>query len=402
MIIKLNLNLIESKIAELEHLLSQVPLLWQNEILTLYLQEKIPVEWLEDSFLLCNDHILKFHQTSSLPSSHPWHELSLKLIKCCEIPVFTNDEIHFLKNTNALQIKEKKRHEINQLIQLSQQEELIHSRDHLIDLAGGKGHLTEAYLNYYSSLALSRSIIDNNTQFYVEHLTKQKSFREQYYCLDLLKTSQLPPSPGVSQHLIQLHGCGSLTDQALHFFLSSHAKSLQVVGCCFHRINNPIYFTTNPKLFLTPEALYLATRTYKSLTLENWKKRLNQKHYRYTLEMWFHEMFQRPMPALKSSIGSLYEGSFRDYAKVQLHRLSIKSSKLNLDSLEKCYSKKYALKDSLIKLGMIRMIFARPIEVYIALRRAHSLYKLGANKVLIGEIFNAEISPRNILIFARK
>ena len=57
--------------------------------------------------------------------------------------------------------------------------------------------------------------------------------------------------------------------------------------------------------------------------------------------------------------------------------------------------------EKLIELGALRLLFARPIEVYISFKRAQKLLSDNRREIYLGEIFDRKISPRNILIYAK-
>lgn len=396
----LNLHTIESKLVALENLLSRYTLLWQQEILNLHLHRKIPSSWLAHEFLLTTEQLLEFAQSTILPLSHPWHQLSQDLKHQCEIPILYESNFHFFQPQNSTEIKSKKQHEINQLLHFTNVNQCLTTDAHIVDLAGGKGHFSKSLIKFYTHLNLHRSVVDYNIDFYSQNLTQFADHRNHFYCLDLLKLRSLPLENPT--HLFQLHGCGHLSDQAITFYQQGRAKNILLIGCCYHQIRENISFITNSNIQLTPEALYLATRTHKTMTLSSWNKRLNQKHYRYTFEIWFQKKFQRPMSPLKSSSGSLYEGPFEQYACEQLKRLQIPYRKSYLRELDYIYLKEENLREQLIKLGIIRTLFSRPIEIYIHLRRAKKILMVEQKRILMGEIFDKKVSPRNIILYAEK
>lgn len=389
----MHLNTIESKLTELENLLSSQTLLWQNEILHLHLQDRIPQAWLCDDFYLNFADYQYFDNTSTLPHHHPLHALSVQLHEACSLPDLCHPNFQYFTPLNSLEIKAKKQHEITQLLHHIKQSDCFHQGEQLVDLAGGKGHLSRVLQHYFVNLQLHRCVLDSNKNF--------AQSNDPFYCVDLLKVQSLPvPQP---DHLLLLHGCGALTDQAIDFYSSHQTSSLHLVSCCYHLIQKNFSFTSYPLIKLTSESLHLATRTYKVLDATSWKKRHNVKQYRYTFEMWFFKKFRQTMPALKSSPGKLYESTFENYCDEQLKRLQIAKTPETIAELNSLFEKEFDLREKLIRLGMLRHLFSRPLEVYLSLRRAKELLKANQESTLeFGEIFDKKISPRNILISAKR
>jgi hypothetical protein len=388
----LNTSTIETKLLAIENLMYPYFDFWQNEILDLHLQNKIPSSWLQDDFLIDFQQTKNLSETGKLQPSHPWYELSLKLTDLSELPKLSQVPT---QNYISKDVKAKKIYEINQLLSHITTKSYLQAYEHIVDLAGGKGHLSSAILKSYPSLKLRRTVIDKNHHF---KFNISNPDIENFLCLDLLNAKNLPITK--SDHLYLLHGCGSLTDQSIELQFKHQCRSLCLVGCCYHLIKEPIdFFSKN--LTLSSQALHLATKTHRDFTDSSWAKLKNQKHYRYSIGLWFNQKFRCPMPALKSSPRSLYQDDFSAYSKEQLKRLNIDVRADYLQELNDCYTQNYEVIEKLIKLGTIRLLFSRPLEVYIGLRRALKLSQTKANQIMIGEIFDRKISPRNILLFCK-
>lgn len=386
---------IEAKILALENLLYPKCEFWQNEILDLHLQNKIPSSWLQDDFLMSFEQLQNFDSTGLLHQDHPWFALSQSLSSACELPSLYSQHASQTYNYFAKEIKAKKIYEINQLLSFTEKYSTLEQDARLIDLAGGKGHLSAAYQKTHPKLNFKRTVIDTNLAFCHEGFNDNSN---QFQSVDLLKTKTF--NIHQQDHLFLLHGCGELSDRTIEQHLTHQCHSLHLVGCCYHLIKKPITFQ-NYDLQLSLQALHLATKTYRQFALRSWQKLLNQKHYRYSLAIWFQQKFLKPMPALRSSPSTLYQADFLTYAKEQLKRLNISENQKILQELETCYSDHFDQIEKLIKLGVLRLLFARPIEIYIALKRAQTLSRNGHHKIQMGEIFQRKISPRNILLFAK-
>lgn len=390
----MNLTTIEAKILELENLLYPKQLLWQNEILDLHFKNLIPSDWLKSDFLLNFQQLQQMEETGLLPKQHLWFSLSQKLLLTTKMAKLydqnsANRDVS-LEQAIAKKIKAKKSYEINQLIDFAKLHQLFSPQETIVDLAGGKGHLSHAMQVAFMDFQLCRKVMDKDINFYSAQL------KNQFYCFDLLKTNTLPIKS--HDHLFLLHGCGNLSDQCINIGHTYHNQSMCLVGCCYHLMSTRPKFS-HYELSVSHEALHLATKTNRIFDDSSWQKRLNQKHYRYSFEIWFRKTYQKPMPALRSSPKTLYREDYLSYAKEQLQRLCIKPTNANLNALSKGHEDDFGLREKLILLGSLRKLFARPIEIYIALKRAMViLQKKQDEHLIMGEIFDRKISPRNILI----
>lgn len=387
----MNTNAIESKISLLEHLLAEYYNLWYKETLNQFLYNDLQND-MEVSF----EELYFYDNYGFLPNTHPLHKLTIDLKEASTLPMLD------LQNNSVIDmplksITPKKNHEILSIARYIQNNINSHGTFELYDLAGGKGILSSFLLNYFPNAYTKSFILDKNVEFINQHnLVHNLNFIP----INLL-TDEFPYAVTSTDHLFMLHGCGDLTDKSLEFFLNSKSGLLLTVGCCYHLCTHDHKFESNNLFKLTKDALYLATRTNKVINKEAWNKRLSQKHYRYCFEMWYFKTFNKIMPALRSSPPTLYTHSFEFYSREQIRRLKINDSPHLYKSLLKEYLEGEKLREKLIGIGALRLIFARPIEVYLALRRVKSMFGHGF-EITIGELFNRKISPRNIAIALKR
>lgn len=379
---------IESKISLLEHLLTKHKNIWEQEVLSKYLYGKF-----DNSLTASFEDLQYFEHHGNLPPQHSLHQYSIDLKFAASLPqLLPNTNDHILQK--AKNISHKKAHELNALSNLIIHNTFISNHScNILDLAGGKGVLSHYLLERFPEKFKSSIVIDKNITFKNPLSTHLNVHFKQF---DLLQP-QLNIITAPHSSIFMLHGCGDLTDQGLTIFKNSNSKFMVAVGCCYHLCTQIINFNSNSQIGITKDALYLATRTNKEVNEKTWNKRINQKHYRYTFEIWYNKKFQTPMPALRSSPTTLYNKNFEDYCVEQFKRLNLP---FNTDSLRELTHELIdgkALRNHLIGIGALRLIFARAIEAYLALRRAQKCMSFCENPKLY-EIFHKKLSPRNIAL----
>ena len=90
-----------------------------------------------------------------------------------------------------------------------------------------------------------------------------------------------------------------------------------------------------------------------------------------------------------------YKGSFADYC----YKYLPESQKLSKSELENYYQKYEPTYKTYLCYGIIRSFLSRPLEVYLNLDRCLFLEQNNYD-VQIEEVFNRELSPRNIALTA--
>ncbi len=324
------------------------------------------------------------------------------LIDIPKIDFFQKEGFDSRKNFTRMSVK--KIHEVTQISKYLHSEKL----NHIIDIGGGVGHLSQHLIQYNQATATSidmdpilqeqgkarinRLYSDINDKLEFKLVKVEKNNLNKTFNSDIQKKSKL----------IGLHACGELSNHLIDLYLESDIDSFLSVGCCYHKLENEINISKTAKekpLKLTIQSKTLATRTYKKLTLQEYQKRVTVKKKRYALQLLLYKKF-----GIKDFVGvgnakiQEYEKPFSDYATKRLKSINFEH-KLSAKELNDFYRSPETTNaiNFMVVLGTFRSLFARPIELYIILDRALYIQEKGFN-VSMTEIFDNKKSPRNIAL----
>ena len=291
-------------------------------------------------------------------------------------------------------MNQKKWHEIQSILQLLIKQNEVPT--HLYDCAGGQGLFSYEFLNQFECAKCT--LIERNSYLtkIASQQTAQFDHRLTLITEDLKKITFSNCCNGL---WLGLHACGDLSDLLINEIPPTHR--FYVIGCCYHQTKKSFPNFTN-------EALTLAARAEGKLSYQSLLERLRVKQYRYGLELGLNQISGKKMSlVLKSFPSNLYHRSFADYLKEAALRwkgeINLMDPEVSADLIDYQKSESFHKEFSrLFLLGLLRHFFARPLEVYLAYLRLFSLSQRYRQKVPdLTEIFQQEISPRNILISNR-
>lgn len=282
-------------------------------------------------------------------------------------------------------MSQKKRHEIGLL---QSQLEIDQS---YIDLGSGAGHLSGVLLDGNQKTSLC---IDQDSKIQDIGREKQKALHPRLQ-FKTLKFSSKTDSLGSSEStLIGLHCCGEFSHDLLKYAVRNKQKRILNYGCCYHKIKNAIL--PNSKFSnLSQHALTMAAKSYKTMTEDEFLAREKVKKYRYILHFLMRDK-------LGLEFRTLGNGSSEDYNKPFSHycyKFVPETTSLSENTLESFYQDHQSMYQEYLIAGIIRSHLARPLEVFLNLERAIFL-KNNGYEVLLEEVFDKSISPRNISILA--
>ncbi len=311
-------------------------------------------------------------------------------------------------------VKNKKRHEIEQVTPIVEQLKSQHNFSQLIDIGGGQGHLARIIASYHQLEATS---IDCCQEFqdsgkrklgkyphykdgkgikYINHL-----FGDDCSCdANYLKKDALT---------IGLHTCGPLALRHMEAFSMSDAKSLINFGCCYLRMNpqtdtNVSNFTRiHTSLTLSKHSLTLATRAHSEMSLDNFKLKKRVKQYRNMLHLLLGEKLEIwDFVSVGDSHPRDYWGSFYNYVCAKFKYLKIPMSFSQVEVEEFFTIEKFQkIAREMFLADIIRWKLGRLLEIYILLDRKFWLEEQNIN-VEMYRVFDENISPRNIALIASK
>jgi hypothetical protein len=379
--------------------------LWSEEILDRYpdcLHNKSP--YILELIKLGTMDLLKVEnlQTIGNPLLDPIITEVQNLIAIPKLS-FISEELEETKR-NFTRMNQKKIHEVSQISKYLKSEKL----GHIIDIGGGVGHLCQHLIQYNQATATS---IDMNQELQdkgakrISRLYPEVKDKIAFENIEVDKSNLnniFDKSIQRNSKLLGLHSCGELSNHLIDLFINSEISSFINIGCCYHKIDKEINLSKESKfgpLEISNQAKTLATRTYKKLTLVEFQKREAVKRKRYALQILLYNKFGiREFVGVGNAKIIEYEKPFSDYATKKLAAIEFDHN-LSAKELNDFYKDKVVQDEItfMLRCGIFRSLFARPIELYIILDRAMYLEDHG-HKTEMVEIFDNAKSPRNIAI----
>jgi hypothetical protein len=370
-----------------------------------------PLQWIEE----LRPH-LSPEATTALLKGEGWERLGAglapwfqKLTELTALPLRKTQDTIPTRSQSWVHIIPKKQHELEAVVPALAQ--LLNSQHytHVVDIGGGQAHLAQTLAHHYGVEVLSLDM-DPELQVIGERWQKHKwpdSPHQVKFRAHKIERQDRAFAALLSPRTLTtgLHTCGTLAVAHLEAAVIAGA-SVWNMPCCYQKLErgdtNLSKLAQKRPLDLNQFALTLASGAYLKASVEDVTFRTLIKHKRYVLHFLLHDHLNTPgLIRLGNSDPELYAGEFAPYAREQLKRL-----KLNIDWSDEelnAYAARpehLELIQKMLAAGIIREMLSRALEVAILSDRALWLEEQGF-EVKIEQIFSAEISPRNLVVFAR-
>lgn len=349
--------------------------------------------WFDEVNNLTNEQLILFESnqdTTNIYVENLIHFMNT-VKELIQIPIITANEFK-LDQVYKRKMNEKKVHEIQTLKSFIDKNVSVNK---FIDIGSGAGHLSQALI---SDNIKSSTCIDMNHEY--QKIGVEKINRWLPHLKDRIKFKQLEidssslKSFKEESMILGLHSCGPLSTYIIET-CNEHTLNL---GCCYHKLKDEYNISLLSKklpIKFTSHALTMAAKGHKSYSIEDQIRKYKVKMFRYTLHYLSLEVLKIPFTTLGNAKRSDYDGNFSDYALKYLPETKMISKK----ELEDYYQTNLARVNKVIKSGSLRVQLARLIEIYIILDRVIYLRERNIDANMF-ELFNRDISPRNIAIFS--
>ncbi len=388
--------------------------IWKNEIMLQYPNslDGYPMAWIEELMPWVAPE-----KTLQLTYDQGWDTLSAELSAfhqqtqtLCSFPQLTATRALPTTPDTWVKIIPKKQHELERLAPILAEFIKVHRLNDVVDIGGGLGHLAQTLAHHYHLPVLSLDMDEKlqtaglrwqahkwpNSRFPVRYQTHRIDHHDQAF-IDLLRPNTLTTG---------LHTCGGLA--------VAHLKAAQVagsalanMGCCYHKLEtSETNLSQASKERPLPWGLYsltLASGAHHKVSLDDIIFRNQVKRFRYILHFLLHDHFGITTPVkLGNADPKSYVGSFADYTREQLSRLN-----LNYTGTDKALEdfrmeeSRQLLVEQMLAAALIRDQFGRVLESALLVDRALWMKDQG-HQVEIGEIFDAKVSPRNLILLSWK
>jgi hypothetical protein len=206
------------------------------------------------------------------------------------------------------------------------------------------------------------------------------------------------------QHVVALHACGDLHERLLKLCVEKKVQQLHLAPCCYHKRHHQHYQPLSQQgveLNLDLGKAELHTAVMETVTAGATVQR--QRKHLQIMRLGF-DCLQRDinnsaefldLPSLPAKWARV---SFNEFCKhcASLKKLSL-PAEIDWDFYQTLGEQRFK---QVSALDLVRFLFRRPLEVWLALDRALLLQEQGYH-VQLGTFCASHITPRNILIKAK-
>ncbi|OFZ68090.1 MAG: hypothetical protein A2451_15735, partial [Bdellovibrionales bacterium RIFOXYC2_FULL_39_8] len=320
----------KDKLSKIYNFLQSYRAVWNEEIIHRYPHAlaAYPSEWIEAGKTLSEHELwqldcgnLEQITTPSFKSSSLYALLAniTQLIPAEHLK--SNTPSYPLAKSKLIKIKNKKKHEIENILGLLAQLRKKISYTSVIDLGGGVGNLSRFIADECDLPCCS---IDINEEFqglgssrlqkYFPHLTNKIDFQN----LDFLRAAPLPLT---TDHLVVgLHTCGALANRSFEIAKKLGSAGMVNFACCYSKLNPQkelnlsAFCRQNYFLDFSLEALNLASRSHAPIDYQSFLLKKRVKFFRYTLHfILYHHLHQANFMAVGEERPASYQKDFASY-----------------------------------------------------------------------------------------
>jgi hypothetical protein len=267
----------------------------------------------------------------------------------------------------------------------------------LLEWCSGKGHLGRLLGGHWRKPVLSLEW-DAELCSAGEHLAAKAGVAQTFLRADVLDEDAEWHLDG--RHAVALHACGDLHMALLRGAVARSVPAIDLAPCCYYRIAGTDYVPLNPDagLSLSRNELHLAVT--ETATAGARERRQHDRAMAWKLaflELCADEGIPRGR-TFKSIPASWYALGFDAWVERLATREGIALPKrVDWPAAE---AKGWSRRREVMRRELARMVFRRPLEVWLALDRALFLARRGY-RVRLAEFCGRAVTPRNLLISAR-
>jgi hypothetical protein len=206
------------------------------------------------------------------------------------------------------------------------------------------------------------------------------------------------------QHVVALHACGQLHVQLLHCCAQLRPRALALAPCCYHLIAQRQYtplaqIAQSDDLLLLKEDLRTAVQDSVTSPARVQRQRRQLQAWRLGFDLLQREVrgVDEYVPTPSLPAGSLKQG-FAAFCHQLAQRKQIElPARVDYDRFERAGAQRF---DEVAALDLVRVLFRRPLELWLVLDRALYLQECGYTAA-VGVFCERSLTPRNLLISAR-
>lgn len=384
----------EKRFCEIRNFLREHVYLHELEMLNRFELEIVSpyFEWIKEINTLSNKQLIVYecHQDTTNIQNVDLIQFTSKINELQSIPK-KNIEEFSLTDIYKRKLNRKKVHELQTLKTFS---DTYIKTESFTDIGSGAGHLSQVLLCGNSKTS---ECIDSNSSFQKIGIDKINKWIPELK--DRIKFTHKEvdfKNNEFDKHstILGLHSCGPLST----YLIKSKPEYLLNFGCCYHKLIDEYNISKLAQvepLRFTNHSLTLAAKSHGEYTTEEFEKKFKVKRFRYMAHFLCKETLNIPFKSLGNAKKTDYENSFSDYVRKYLPEAKHLSHKI----LNEFYNDNLKRIDMIIRAGSLRSQLGRLIELYLLLDRVLFLRENNIDANLF-ELFDKNISPRNIAIFS--
>lgn len=273
----------------------------------------------------------------------------------------------------------------------------------VLEWCAGKGHLGRILAHRFAvpvtSVEWQPQLCEDGAA-----LAKKYQLPQQFVCADVL-SRPLGLALQPQQHIVALHACGQLHITMLQQAVQAGCQQLHLVPCCYHLIAQTQYqpmsdLALRLNLQLSKDDLKLVVQGQVTAGERVEKLRSTEVLWRLAYDELRADLSGQCEYQPLASVGKhWFSGSFTAFAcwAAAQHQLQLPAV-----IAEDTYLKRARQRATVVqRIELIRHLFRRPLELWLALDKALYLQQHGY-QVKLSEFCDYQITPRNLLLIATK
>jgi hypothetical protein len=269
----------------------------------------------------------------------------------------------------------------------------------VLEWCGGKGHLGRALSSQWRTAVLT---LERDTALCRagERFARRSAVQQMFRATDVLVDDA--PEELACHHAVALHACGDLHRRLAEHAAASGNRALDIAPCCYHLATEPQYtpYTAGARLRAHREELRLAVTETGTASLRVLRQRDQEMAWKFAYSKLRQSLLGDGRYAhLGPGDNHLLRGDFAQFCRTLALRDGITLA--NDLPWQNYLNAGWARQRRAMRLSLLRTAFRRVLELWLVLDLAQFLAREGF-RVNVGTFCSRQVTPRNILIQARR
>lgn len=280
---------------------------------------------------------------------------------------------------------------------------LVPPQQNVVEWCSGKGHLGRLLA---ASGATQVNSLERNVGLCQkgERLATRAGVGMTFHQRDVL-TDPVNDLLSSDSHSVALHACGQLHVKLLEQVVARGGQATSVAPCCYYLIPGEYYeplssAAGHSNLRLSKPDLHIPLRETVTGGARASRIRSLELRWRLAFDCLQRELRQQdnylPLPTIPRH---LLGGSFAEFIHWAISRKNLPAA--DTATLDEYLQQAEARLPIIQQMELVQQVFQRPLELWLALDRALYLQENGY-QVTVGEFCERRLTPRNILIQAKR